>query len=248
MSEKNWKSVLGEVLIGIIILVGIVFLIVISPYFQEQGHSRTSITENGEYYVVHHEWNYDGSKWTYDTEIPKSSYEYFSNKDRTNYYAEYVTNPADDEWMNRLGKQFKDIASEEGWGSFKAVSFVLAFVQNMPYTNDKVTTGYDEYPRYPIETIIDGGGDCEDSAILFASIIRKMNYDSALLKLEADKHMAGGIAVSQGLISNWDQPYSLTYYTHQGSNYAYCETTGVGWELGEKPGEITGISAQVIDV
>jgi len=27
------------------------------------------------------------------------------------------------------------------------VSFVMAFVQSLPYTSDSVTTGYNEYPR-----------------------------------------------------------------------------------------------------
>jgi hypothetical protein len=30
----------------------------------------------------------------------------------------------------------------------------------------------DEIPRYPLETLVSGGGDCEDTAVLFASMIR----------------------------------------------------------------------------
>jgi len=46
----------------------------------------------------------------------------------------------------------------------------LAFVQkSVSYQLDPAGS---EYPRYPVETLVDGVGDCEDSAILYASIVR----------------------------------------------------------------------------
>lgn len=45
-----------------------------------------------------------------------------------------------------------------------------------------------ETPRFPLETLLMGGGDCEDSAILLGSIIYDMptNYNSKLWYIDAD--------------------------------------------------------------
>lgn len=207
------------------------------------------VTGSDDNFDVHYEWNYRGSRWQYDTQIPRSTYEYFADKKRTASYAEYVLNPLDDEWMGHVADLFTGWSAEKGWGDWDAVSFVLSFVHSMPYTSDKVSTGYDEYPRYPVETIVDGGGDCEDTAILFASIIREMDYGVVLLKLEEDAHMAVGVLVSQDVVDNWRGRYPLTYYTtDEGEIYAYCETTGDGWELGHKPEDLVSQTAEIIDV
>ena len=42
------------------------------------------------------------------------------------------------------------------WSKQDRVEFVLNFVQSLPYTHDDVTTGYDEFRRYAIETLIEG--------------------------------------------------------------------------------------------
>lgn len=161
-------------------------------------------------------------------------------------YSEYVTNPKDDEWIKALTEKLGEAAQEEGWGNFKKVNYLLEFVQSMEYTEDKVTTGYDQYPRYPIETLVNQGGDCEDTSILFASI-REMGYEVVSLKMEDDKHMAVGVSISQNLVDSWDRPYPLTYYQKEESIYAYCETTGVGWKLGQMPDDLSG-KAKIIDI
>lgn len=255
-TKKNWGSVVGKIATGIAAV--IVFLIIIEalpdlmriiepslPY----EPPVTTITENNGYYIVHHEWDYGGSRWKYDAEIPKETYQYFRNKSRVAYYSEYVDNPTDDNWMNRLGSQFENLAENKGWGDFDTVSFTLSFVQSWPYTSDDVTTSYDEYPRYPVETIVDGGGDCEDTSILFSSIVRGMGYGTVLLKLSEDNHMAVGVKISENIINNWNQSYSITHYTtDNGIIYAYCETTGEGWELGHKPEDLKSTTASLISV
>jgi len=255
LTKKNWEPVVSRIVAGI---VGVIILLVIIeaiPYLMKIIEPRspykpplTTITENNGYYIVHHEWNYGGGRWQYDAEIPKETYQYFRNKPRVAYYSEYVDNPADDNWMNRLGSQFENLAEKQGWGDFDTVSFALSFVQSLPYTSDVVTTSYDEYPRYPVETIVDGGGDCEDTSVLFSSIVRGMGYGTVLLKLEEDKHMAVGVLISQNIVNNWNQNYSLTYYTSNGKIYAYCETTGEGWELGHKPEDLKSTTATIISV
>lgn len=126
---------------------------------------------------------------------------------------------------------------ERGYGSYDEVSLTLSFVQHLQYTSDKVTTGYDEYPRFPIETLGDCGGDCEDTSILFATMVKILGYDAVLIHLPG--HM--GVGVKGDLQSG-------TYYSYKGNKYYYCETTGLGWKIGEIPDEFKDASATIIEI
>lgn len=207
---------------------------------------KTFHTTIEEVYNREYEWDFMGSSWTYTTEIHQSDYDYFAGKPRVADYDEYVLNPHDDDWMENLAGLFLEEAVKKGWDESYYIPFALSFVQGMPYTSDSITTGYDNYPRYPVETIVDEGGDCEDTSILLASIVREMGYGVALLLLKEDEHMAVGVQIPQALI--WEGDYPLTYYTSGSSNYFYCETTGEGWGIGEMPGELDGTTVTILDV
>lgn len=190
----------------------------------------------------HYEWQFDGRPWSWDMMIPATQYYYYKDQVRTYDYASYMTE--DNDYIESLAEELKDCADSEGWSSFKLVSFTLAFVQSLEYTSDSVTTGYDEYPRYPIETLVDKGGDCEDTSVLFATLIQAdpMNIDAVLLILPADnpEHMAAGVAGENGIQG--------AYYEYDERNYYYCETTGEGWTVGDIPDDYKYVTVQIIQV
>lgn len=190
----------------------------------------------------HYEWEFDGVTWEWDMMIPTSEYLNYSTLPRTYDYGSYMTD--DNAYIESLAEALNDVADEEDWSSYQLVSFTLAFVQSLEYTEDDVTTGYDEYPRYPIETLVDEGGDCEDSSVLFASLIQAdpINIDAILLILpaEAPEHMAAGVAGGSGIHG--------TYYEYDGRNYYYCETTGEGWMLGDIPSDYAYVEVTPIPV
>ena len=127
-------------------------------------------------------------------------------------------------------QQINDAALESNFTEPQKLNFVIAFVQSLPYTFDEETTPYDEYPRYPVETLFDRGGDCEDTSILVAALLHRIGYDVALLLLEDAKHVAVGILISGN---------HGTYYEYDNKKYFYLETTGDGWEIGVIPDSIT---------
>jgi len=190
----------------------------------------------------HFSWSYDGSEWTWDLSIPVNSYQDYKALVRTYDWATYVT--SNDPIVEEMAQGLHDKADLQGWGAFDTVSYVLAFVQSLPYTVDSVTTGADDYPRYPVETLVDNGGDCEDTAILFAALMQApaLNYDCVLLLIPYGHptHMATGVWGSSGI--------SGTYFTYNERNYYYCETTGDGWLIGQIPDEYRDVSAQIVDV
>ena len=190
-----------------------------------------------------YKWEYANSKWTWSLQIPQSLYDYYKAlpRSQTNNYSVYATHPLDDKYIESITSRLTQAAKEKGYSDFQTVSFAASFVQSLPYTSDLVTTGYDEYPRYPIETLIDDGGDCEDTAILMAALIDKLGYSTVLIVFpgtsESPGHCAVGVKAGEGIHGS--------YYTYKGDNYYYLETTGSGWKLGDMPKDYNGIAANI---
>ena len=92
-----------------------------------------------------------------------------------------------------------------------------------------------EYPKYPLETLMEQTGDCEDQAILLASLLKLMGYEVALLILPT--HVALGIA---GLNLNGTSLVDPT----TGTRYYYVESTVNGWLPGQVPAEFEGDLAE----
>jgi len=132
-------------------------------------------------------------------------------------------------------EKIQKAAHEAGFSEYETVEFAASFVQSLPYTDDSITTPYDEYPRYPVETLVDGGGDCEDTSILLASLIDKMGYGVVLIELP--DHCAVGVKGGENVDG--------TYWEYKGSKYYYTETTNEGWEIGELPKEYENTPAHI---
>jgi hypothetical protein len=155
----------------------------------------------------------------------EDAYRFFKSLPRIDNYALYATNPYDDEFLAGVVNALEQAAQNANYGARATVDFVISFVQHIPYTIDSVTTGYDNYPRYPIETLIEGG-DCEDTSILTAALLRQIGYDVVLLIFRDPPHAAVG-AYCVGCPG--------TYWEYGGRRYFYLETTAPGWQIGQAP-------------
>jgi hypothetical protein len=200
----------------------------------------------------HWTWEFRGSEWTFEVQVPVESYDYYRGLPRAvravesaqgklayeNAYDIYVTSPLDDAVIADLSASFRRQAVQQGWTLDETLSFVLSFVQSMPYTVDSTTTPFDEYPRYPLETLVDNGGDCEDTSILFASLVREMGYGAILIL--PPSHAAVGVQAEESTPG-----YAFTL---QGIRYLYAETTGDGWSLGEIPPDYSGSAANLLSL
>ena len=127
-------------------------------------------------------------------------------------------------------KYVKDLANiissrSAGMSNIDKIGMVLAFTQYVEYCYDEVSMGVDEYWKYPVETLVDKNGDCEDTSILFCAIAKQMGFDTCMIIYPG--HMAAGVNLS-GL--------SGYYYTFNAKHYYYCETTSTGWDIGDNPG------------
>lgn len=192
------------------------------------------------YITRRYTWDYDGRQWSIELQIAEGLYSFYKEIPRppTTNYSVYVTHPLDDAEIGSLADEFRDAARQRRFSAAEQVALAAAFVQSLPYTEDTVTTTYDEYPRYPVETLIDNGGDCEDTSILLAAILDSLGYDVVLI-IFPDQHAAVGVAVD-GVAG--------TYYEQAGTKYFYLETTDTGWGIGQVPDDVQGLTAHIFNM
>ncbi|MHB1153512.1 MAG: hypothetical protein ACYCWE_15340 [Eubacteriales bacterium] len=172
-------------------------------------------------------------------EIPNEVYNAYKSVNRNilgNYYNLYVTHSSDDEWMSGIAQTFYKEKTESGYDDYQIIELMISFVQSLEYVSDDIGTGYDEYPKFPLETLYDQGGDCEDTSILLASLIRELGYGVVLIMF--DDHM--GVAVlGESTLEGY-------YYEYDGLPYYYVETTSPDWQIGELPSELVGQYARIL--
>lgn len=125
-------------------------------------------------------------------------------------------------------------------------------VNEVVYTPD-INTGWDEYPKYPIETIIDGKGDCEDTAYLMASLLKGLNYDVVLV--EFINHVAVAVVVNKYFYDIYmqdilDKDYMWRYNANVNDDkyLLYIETTADNSRVGYMPEELWNADYRIIEI
>lgn len=187
-------------------------------------------------------WNYGGETWTWNLSIPTQLYDaYDSVPDsvRTQIALSgfgYFTT-TEDCYMQELAAKINATATEQGYSQIQEINFALAFVQSIPYATDFNSTGYQDYPRFPVQTLVDDIGDCKSHSILFATLTLILGYGAVFIN--PPDHLAVGVLGNnlQG-----------TYWTYDNQTYYYCETTGEGFTIGQLPTQFDGQGAYVYPI
>ena len=141
--------------------------------------------------------------------------------------------------VRELANAFARLHQGQKWTTFNQAFNVLQFVQAcIPYGYDRDTTGHEDWARYPIETLVDGTGDCEDVAILCAAVIARLGFRVVLLLYP--RHLAFGVAGADRLKGEYvvDPASGLKYF--------YGEATHQGWHLGQIPKDFQGMAPEQI--
>src|SRR3989338_1900598 len=169
--------------------------------------------------------------------LPVSTREYFKFKQMTHrkrYPADFVNFVTYDNRTIRADAEYmtKDLSSLEA----KAQQ-LLHFVHRQIY--DATIEDKEDYVRYPLETLIERNGDCEDVAILGAALMKSIGSDGALIRFPPKE---GERAGHVGLGIKGD--FSGRIFNVDGKKYFYAETTGTEWltnpatwKIGEMPPE-----------
>lgn len=139
---------------------------------------------------------------------------------------------------------FETETRKHGWTPFHEACNVLAFVQSIPYSRDEIDGELREYFRYPIETLHDETGDCEDSSILAAALLKSLGHTVVILEIApAPGSNSGHVAIGMDAAEGFPDKSRLV----QG-RYLFCETTQSGWHVGEVPEDLVGREMRVCTI
>lgn len=221
--------------------------LIISLAFVSFSAFAHSVVERNGYYEVEHTWEFNKKSCAISLNISKAMYDYFCH-DREhlayiyqfnegevppNYYS-FMLSEHDRPVMHAIAEEFSRYALTEK----DKIGFALTFVQSLPYAYDSDSKGVDEYVRYPVETLVDGCGDCEDKVALLTALLYEMGIDFILLILP--EHMALGV--------HCDEVEASRYLMFRGKKYYYMETTMPNWQIGQIPEDYYSVDIEAIPV
>ena len=167
------------------------------------------------------------------------AYRHIKRTHSIDFYTNYIYDDYNSVLVKTIADYFRTVQAQYGYNDRELVDEVIHFVQtNIRYQRDIDGVGVAEFEKYPIETLYEGRGDCEDTSILLAALIRQLGYASAIIFY--DTHAAVGISCEAGTPG--------TYYNYNGRRYYYVETTAMGWTLGQMPDGYYTKSAQILSL
>lgn len=152
-----------------------------------------------------------------ELQISEEDYRNSFQRNTVRHSSFYVSSPTsfiepDDQYVKQIASGIEALGDTD----YQRASYALSFVQSLHYYSDEQLYGQDEFWAYPIETLYQHGGDCEDLSVLLCSILLAMDIDCVLLDFEG--HVSAGACVGgQG-----------AYYSLDGKRYYVCEPTGTG--------------------
>lgn len=182
-------------------------------------------------------FSYDGNTYHVNLSFENGMYDFYKSKPKTLPYEIYSTEFTGHTYLKKIADKLKAIATKNQLDNQGLAELTMAFVQEgFPYTADPENNGYD-YPKFPIELFVDGGGDCEDKCCALSSLLSHYGFDVVLVRLP--RHMALGINCK-----NCDGGY----YEFDGKRYAFIESTQTGWQIATIPDEFQSSNATLIRV
>ena len=170
--------------------------------------------------------------------IPQTLYQYysmqshftFSDRDLAKFVTPYPLKPiADKLWQ--IYNNTEDFTNG-----------VLMLVHQITY--QEVIQG-----KYPVETLVDGYGDCDLFVFIAASILEAGGIPTVLIYYRDQLHMEIGVDLGAVPTDARVETFSIKY---QNISYYIGECTGsqwrTGWRIGETPLEYQNVSSQIVPI
>lgn len=178
-------------------------------------------------------WDHDGTVHSINVSIPQILARRFESRDRYSSldYSVYILSQSDKHVIQNILDYFRTIRRRNHLSSVDFVNLVASFGQKLTYIPEEI-----EYPKYPVETLVDGGGDCEDKAILISKLLHQMGYNTALFFLP--KHCALGVEMRN---------ITGSHVIYEGCKYFFLEPSP-NWKVGQIPDKYKGENIEVFKV
>ena len=125
-------------------------------------------------------------------------------------YRAMIADPAQDSLYRDLTGQFRQIRAEKNLTSDEYLELMALYVQSLRYE-----TLPENPAKFPVETVMEGSGDCDDKSLLLAGLLSHEGYRVALFSFGPEAHMAVGVGSSA--------------YLYKNTGYAFLETTNFSY-------------------
>jgi len=138
----------------------------------------------------------------------------------TDSFLELVNDPAQDQMYSNLIDQFRKIRDQDKLSSDEYLELMAAYTQSLTYVAIP-----NNPTKYPVETVVDGTGDCGDKSVLLAGLLSREGYNVSLFLFSPEAHMSVGVGSPDFLYKN--------------TGYSYLESTNLSY-VGIPPDELEG--------
>ncbi|MCC7139405.1 MAG: hypothetical protein IT460_13360 [Planctomycetes bacterium] len=198
-----------------------------APRVRERGGTAVTFAHGGRTHTVHYGFDRDDDRRRYLDALAS-----LPRRIGGPVWAHYVAHDPYAASVSALADAL--LAAYGGRRDDGLAEFLLAFVQSVDYVRDTHEAPGD-WPRFPSETLVNGGGDCEDKSILYAALLMRFGVPHAFLDFPG--HVAVGVVGRFGGVT----------FDLQGRRYVYAEPSVSGGTvaLGAFP---TDRSAVVVEV
>lgn len=123
-------------------------------------------------------------------------------------YTAMVNDPAQEEMYASLISRFRDVRQSRNLDDDEYLELIAIYVQSLRYET------IEENPaKFPVETVADGAGDCDDKSLLLAGLLSRERYAVALFSFVPENHMAVGVGSDE--------------YRYRNTRYSFVETTNI---------------------
>jgi hypothetical protein len=194
--------------------------------------------------IISHQFPFEKTKFTLTLPINVSVYEgakqakkattVYGNISETIWLAQsyraMVQDPAQDSLYAALLAEADKIRLQQKLSDDEYLELIVVYIQSLRYETREQNPA-----KFPVETVVDRAGDCDDKSLLLAGLLSREGYPVVLLLFGPESHMAVGVGSDD--------------YHYKNTGYAFVETTNfsfVGVPTDKLGGNLTLYSDPVI--
>ncbi|MDP2299511.1 MAG: hypothetical protein U1E08_01075 [Coriobacteriia bacterium] len=189
----------------------------------------------GEPLLITHEFTFEGAPVSITVTVDGGLYAGASAAEKTvtrfgnarendwieDYYPAFVNEEHQESFFADVIAAFRAVRDARGLDADRYAELLTVFAQSLTYRTDPV----DLSPKFPVETFVEGDGDCDDKTLLLGALLAREGYDVAILLFEPEEHVALGIrSATDG---------------YAGTGYDFIETTAPAF-IGMVPDSFAG--------
>lgn len=206
--------------------------------------------ENYTTFTILYYTNFSENQQIISLSVPYEKYESYHKRNHPSWeknnlapVEEYIT--SNETIIIQIVETVKNITQSEE----ELANALLNLVQDKMYG-----TNIRYYPttelKYPIETLVEMGGDCDTHSILYGTLMKAAGFDVILLYSnetldDGQHHVAIAVHLEDPPQHSLEE-YEDSVYIHNEQNYYYAETTQAYWRVGDLPPKFENVTFQVM--